>query len=300
MGFVNLMVAAAAGGNTLYPSQIIQAIATDGNADATTQARTFLSGFTAHQLILPAGPFADSTSFLSACRVSFQGQQYAPGGGPVKTFMELLHKLAAIVDGAVGEKEYRPGEKSDRFDNIATKFVDDHTVASKRDAEVHARKRLGESANVPASTSVVEGSVKKLDAEVGRLNEKKVFAAVGEYVAVVASYLYGQDLIDGICYLTSFKVDGWIYTRGARPGQLNNDVKNGYLAYCVVANDAKAEQMLAYHYQDIVNAPATLPRGRAGKVWRLITFEDFRRKCPRTQLPTRADDWPVVYYAANA
>ena len=125
-------------------------------------------------------------------------------------------------------------------------------------------------------------------------------AAVGEYVTVVASYLYGQDLIDGICYVTSFKVDGWIHTRGARAGQLNNDVKNGYLAYCVVANDAKAEQMLAYHYQDIVNAADTVPRVKAGKAWRLITFDEFRRKCPRTQLPTRAPDWPIVYYAANA
>jgi hypothetical protein len=300
MGFVDLMVAAAAGGNTLYPSQIIQAIATDGNADATAQARALLSGFAAHQLMLAPGPFADSTSFLNACRVSFQGQQYAPAAGPVKTFMEFLQKLAAIVDGAVGEKEYRPGQKSDRFDNIAIKFVDDHAVPSKRDAEVHARKRLSESANVPASTSIAEASVKKLDTEVGRLNEKKVFAAVGEYVTVVASYLYGQDLIDGICYVTGFKVDGWIYTRGARSGQFNNDVKNGYLAYCVVANDAKAEQMLAYHYQDIVNAPDAVPRAKAGKAWRLVTFDDFRRKCPRTQLPTRAADWPIVYYAANA
>jgi hypothetical protein len=297
MAFLDLLRAV---GDQLYASQIIEAVAKSGNAEATTQARSLLTGFSAHQLLLAIGPFKDSASFLDACKVSHKGQEYGSTAAPVKTFIELLHKVAAIVDGEVGEKEYRPGSKSNRFDNIARKFVDDHTVASQRDAEIHARKRLAESANVPASTSIVESSVKKLDTEVGQLNTSEVFAAVGEYITVVASFLLGEDLVDGICYVTSNKVDGWIYTRGARAGQLKSDVKKGYLAYCVVANDAKAEQLLAYHYQDIVEALTDAPRAKAGKVWRRITFDDFRKKCPRTQLKTRAGDWPVVYYAANA
>ncbi|MGH7554241.1 MAG: hypothetical protein ACREMQ_14635 [Longimicrobiales bacterium] len=288
------------GHDSLTASQIIAVITKSGKPDAIVQAKTFLTGFTRHQLVLPIGPFANSTSWLDACKLSLNGQEYGPSSPHAKTFFELLVKVAAIVDGEVGEKEYRPGTKSNRFDNVARKFVDDHTVANQRDAEVHAKKRLAESANVPASTSIVEGSVKKLDTEVGALNSKQVFAAVSEFVKVVASYMMGEDLIDGICYVSSFKVDGWIYSRGAKPGQLKNDPKKGYLAYCVVANDAKAEQLLAYHYQDVVTEIANVPRSKANKAWKLVTYDDFKKKCATSRLPVKSADWPVVYYAINA
>jgi hypothetical protein len=286
--------------DTLTATQIIAVVTKSGNPDAIVQAKTFLTGFTRHQLVLPIGPFASSTSWLESCRIALNGQEYAASSPHAKTFIELLTKVAAIIDGDVGEREYRPGTKSNRFDNIARKFVDDHTVANQRDAEVHAKKRLVESANVPASTSIIEASVKKLDTEVGTLNSKQVFAGVSEFIRVVASYMMGEDLIDGICYVSSFKVDGWIYTRGAKPGQVKNDPKKGYLAYCVVANDAKAEQLLAYHYQDIVNEIADLPRSKANKSWKLITFDDFKKKCPTTRLAVKSGDWPTVYYAINA
>jgi hypothetical protein len=301
MAFLDLLRADSL--DSLYPSQIIAAVAKSGNATAAEQARTFLSGFAGYELVLPIGPFRDSENFLNECKGSVRGQLYSATAAPVKPFFEILHKLAAIVDGAVGEKEYRPGTKSPRFDNIAQKFVDDHMVAGGlREAEIHANKRLAESANVPASTSIVEASVKKLDTEVGQLNSKQVFAAVHEYVAVVASYLLGIDLIDGVCYVTSFKVDGWLFKRGARPGQLTNESKKGFLAYCVVANVAKSEQLLAYHYQDVVNVVnGTLeaPHAKANKAWKLITFADFQKKCPNTRLAVRAADWPTVYYAVN-
>lgn len=280
---------------------IVQAAQKHERLEVRRKAKELLDNFSAFALIPPIGPYRDSPSFLDDCRVELRGTEYNATQGPVKGYIEMLKLLAAVTDGDAGAREYRPGTKSRYHDHIAQKFVDDHLVEDKRAAEVHAARRLAESANVPASTGILKANVITLDREVGKLNAANVFGAVDEHLRAVGSYRVGtpDEEIENVCYITSFKVGGWIFTR-AGTNKLQTEPISGFLAYCVVADDAKPEHRLAYHYQDVVDASETLPRVRAARVWRRALFADFRRKCPYSKIVVSEKDWPVVYYTVNA
>lgn len=280
---------------------VIAACGKHERLEVRRKAKELLDKFVGFALVkAPIGPYQGSTQYLDACRVHLRGAEYGPAQAQVKGFIEMLKLLAAVVDGDTGAREYRPGTKSRYHDHIAQKFVDDHLAVDKRDAEVHAAKRLGEHANVPASTGILRADVQKLDFAVGALNKLQAFDAVEEYLQAVGSYRVGtaDEEIDSVCYLTGFKVSGWIFTR-AGADKLQIEPIAGYLAYSAVADDAKPGHWLAYHYQDVVAAPDTLPRARAGQGWRRATFADFRRKCPHSKIRIAEGDWPVVYYTVN-
>ena len=282
-------------------SDIIAAAQKHERLEVRIKAKELLDKFGAFELLPGYGPHRDSASYLDACKVSLRGTEYSATQGPVKGYIEMLKLFAAVVDGDAGARDFRPGTKSRYHDHVAQKFVDDHLVSDKRDAEVHATKRLSESANVPASTGILKAHVITLDREVGDLNKAGIFLAVEEYLRAVGSYGVGtaDEVIDSVCFVSSFKVNGWIFTR-AGPGKLQTEPVTGYLAYCVVADDAKPEHRLAYHYQDVVAATGALPHARAAKAWKPALYADFKRKCPYSKLKVNEKDWPVVYYTINA
>lgn len=306
--FVDLLISCGDEAGIAYAMEICNALNQDTELDALvkgraeTHANTYLKGFRDYGLGRPIGavlPNQTSSSYLDQARVKIGDNVNlrAATHNQSRPFIDVLKKLGAIIDGEVGERDYRPGKKDPFFNNIATKFVDDHLVNSKKDAEIHARNRLAENANVPASTSLLRSCADNLDKEMGDLNESGAFNAVTEFIETVASHLLGTDEVDSICYVSSTKFDGFQFTRPASgKGKPNGGPAKGHLAFCVVANEANPEQKLAYHFQDVLTNKNDLPRAKSGHTWKLITLVDFQRKVPNSRLKLHSKDWPLVYY----
>jgi len=305
--FVDLLIGSGDEAGITYAMEICNSLDQDRELDALvkgralTHANTYVKPFMEYGLGRPIGailPNQNCSNYLDQARVRIgDNDKLLSATSPqARPFIDVLKKLGAIIDGDVGERDYRPGRKDPSFNNIATKFVDDHLVNSKKDAEIHARNRLAENANVPASTSLLRSYANGLDEEMGRLNDSEAFSAVTEFIETVASHLLGTNEIESICYVSNSKFDGYKFTRSASGGKPNGGPVKGHLAYCVVPNEADSEHKLAYHFQDVLPNKIDLPRAKAGHAWKLITLENFQKKVPQSRIKPHSKDWPVVYY----
>lgn len=305
--FVDLLIGSGDEAGITYAMEICNSLDQDIELDALvkgralTHANIYVKPFSQYGLGRPIGailPNQNCSNYLDQARVRIgdNDKLLSSTSHQARPFIDVLKKLGAIIDGDVGERDYRPGRKDPSFNNIATKFVDDHLVNSKKEAEIHARNRLAANANVPASTSLLRSHANSLDKEMGELNKSDAFSAVTEFIETVASHLLGTDQIESICYVSNSKFDGYSFMRSASGGNPNGGPVKGHLAFCVVPNEARPEHRLAYHFQDVLPNKADLPRAKAGHAWKLITLEDFQKKVPRSRLKLHSKDWPVVYY----
>lgn len=305
--FVDLLISSGDEAGITYAMEICNSLDRDTELDALvkgralTHANTFVKPFSTFGLARPIGailPNQICSNYLDQARVRIgdNDRLLSATSANARPFIDVLKKLGAIIDGEVGERDYRPGRKDPSFDNIATKFVDDHLVNSKKEAEIHARNRLSQNANVPASTSLLRSYAANLDKEMGELNESGAFSAITEFIETVASHLLGTDEVESICYVSNSKFDGYNFTRSASGGKPNGGPVKGHLAYCVVPNEAQPEHKLAYHFQDVLPNKTDLPRAKAGHAWKLITLQDFQKKVPKSRIQIHSKDWPVVYY----
>lgn len=271
-----------------------------------SQLTALLEGWDKYRLTVSPAAAASFTSWIAQCSVMVDGVQATIQGGAIKTnpvtaeFWKALQAADALLDNAGAVRQWGETAPTKSWRYIAQKFENDHLVADKKAARGHAIARLGNNANVPASTSIEEVYAEALSKYVGTLNDAGVFTAVETYLNTVKGWSVQDAKVDSIAWLTNSPLTAWTFKRKS-PSVDQGTKTSGCLMFAVQADENDGSVRLLYHYTSVEPDPDHIARTAPGAAWERVEVEQVigkLKKLEPAQQRKLRENWPYVYYSA--